>query len=116
LREAGIAKTDVSEVERLVPATIDHAAATDDLAAQLLLDADLAILAAAPADYEHHRLAVRAEYAAVPDDAWRTGRAAVLTSRAVRDPLFHTRRARQRWEQAAKGESGRRTGHAQPTD
>lgn len=102
LREAGISATEVSEVERLVLATIDHAAADDDLAAQILFDADLAILAAAPADYERYRLAVRAEYAAVPDDAWRTGRAAVLTSLAARDPLFHTQAARRRWEQAAK--------------
>lgn len=101
LRSAGIAESDVSEVERLVLATIDHAAAADDLSAQILFDADLAILAAPPADYERYRLAVRAEYAAVPDDAWRTGRAAVLSSLAARDPLFHTQPARQRWEQAA---------------
>jgi predicted metal-dependent HD superfamily phosphohydrolase len=102
LRSAGIADTDVSEVERLVLATIGHSAAADDLTAQILFDADLAILAAPPADYERYRLAVRAEYAAVPDDDWRTGRAAVLSSLAGRDPLFHTRPARQRWERAAK--------------
>lgn len=102
LRRAGITGTDVSEVERLVLATIDHAAAPTDLAAQILFDADLAILAAQPEDYERYRRAVRAEYASVSDDAWRTGRAAVLTGLAARDPLFHTEPARKHWEQRAK--------------
>jgi predicted metal-dependent HD superfamily phosphohydrolase len=102
LRRAGITGTDVSEVERLVLATIDHAAAPTDLAAQILFDADLAILAAQPEDYERYRRAVRAEYASVSDDAWRSGRAAVLTGLAARDPLFHTAPARKHWEQRAK--------------
>jgi predicted metal-dependent HD superfamily phosphohydrolase len=102
LRRAGVAESDVSEVERLVLATIDHVADAADLTAQILFDADLAILAAPPEDYERYRSAVRAEYATVSDDAWRTGRAAVLTSLATRDPLFHTEPARARWEQRAK--------------
>lgn len=102
LRRAGISGTDVSEVERLVLATIDHVAAPTDLAAQILFDADLAILAAEPEDYERYRRAVRAEYVSVSDDAWRTGRAAVLTGLAARDPLFHTAPARKHWEQRAK--------------
>jgi predicted metal-dependent HD superfamily phosphohydrolase len=102
LRRTGIADAEVSEVERLVLATIDHVADPADLAAQILFDADLAILAAPPDDYEHYRRAVRAEYASVPDDAWRTGRAAVLTALAARDPLYHTEPARNRWEHQAK--------------
>lgn len=102
LRRAGIGGQDMSEVERLVLATIDHVAEPADLAAQILFDADLAILAAPAEEYERYRRAVRAEYAAVPDDAWRTGRGAVLTGLAARDPLFHTAPARQRWELPAK--------------
>ena len=103
LRQAGLGAVDVSEVERLVLATIHHTADSADLAAQILFDADLAILAAPPAGYERYRRAVRAEYASVPDEAWRTGRAAVLTDLAARDPLFHTAPARRRWERAAHG-------------
>jgi predicted metal-dependent HD superfamily phosphohydrolase len=102
LRRAGIAAADVSEVEGLVLATLDHAAGDADLAAQLLFDADLAILGAAEPDYQRYRLAVRAEYASVSDDTWRTGRAAVLADLAGREPLFHTAQARHRWEQRAK--------------
>ena len=102
LRRAGVAEADVSEVERLVLSTIDHIAAPADLTAQILFDADLAILAAPPEHYERYRQAVRAEYASASDEAWRTGRAAVLTDLAARDPLFHTDPARKRWEQGAK--------------
>jgi predicted metal-dependent HD superfamily phosphohydrolase len=102
LRRAGIAAADMSEVEGLVLATLDHSASAADLAAQVLFDADLAILGASVPDYQRYHLAVRAEYASVPDDAWRTGRAAVLTDLAAREPLFHTTPARHRWERQAK--------------
>ena len=102
LRRAGIAGTDVSEVERLVLATLDHAAGSADLVAQVLFDADLAVLGGEPDDYTAYRLAVRAEYAHVSDADWRTGRAAVLADLAGREPLFHTAPARKRWEHVAK--------------
>ncbi|HEX4222398.1 MAG TPA: HD domain-containing protein [Pseudonocardiaceae bacterium] len=102
LRRAGIADADVSEVEGLVLATLDHSASAADLAAQVLFDADLAILGASVPDYQRYHLAVRTEYASVPEDAWRTGRVAVLTDLAAREPLFHTTPARHRWERQAK--------------
>lgn len=102
LRRAGVTGADVSEVERLVLATLHHAADSADLVAQVLFDADLAILAAPPEEYETYRLAVRAEYAQVTDDAWRSGRGAVLAGLAGREPLFHTAPARKRWEHGAK--------------
>jgi predicted metal-dependent HD superfamily phosphohydrolase len=97
-RLAGLPEAD--EVARLVLATVDHA--SDDPLTCLLLDADLAILGSDPAGYERYRAAVRAEYAHVPDDAWRIGRAGVLRSLAGRDPLYVTRPARERWEERAK--------------
>ncbi len=83
-----LAEADVARVEGLVLATIDHTAPPGDLVAQALLDADLAILAADPDGYERYRQAVRAEYAHVGDDDWRTGRAAVLRSLLDKDPLY----------------------------
>ncbi|NUT92948.1 MAG: HD domain-containing protein [Saccharothrix sp.] len=97
LEEAGV---DPEPVAALVLATIDHTAA-DELTA-LLMDADLAILGAEPAAYERYRQAVRAEYAHVPEDAWRAGRGQVLTSLHARDPLYLTPQARDRWEARAK--------------
>ncbi|RKT70393.1 putative metal-dependent HD superfamily phosphohydrolase [Saccharothrix variisporea] len=97
LEEAGV---DPEPVVALVLATIDHTA-TDELTA-LLMDADLAILAADPEAYERYRQAVRREYAHVTDEAWRAGRGQVLESLHERDPLYRTPRARARWEARAK--------------
>ena len=97
-RLAGLPEAD--GVAALVLATADHTSA--DPLTCLLLDADLAILGTDPATYERYRTAVRAEYAHVPDDAWRVGRAEVLRSLARRDPLYATPHARERWEGRAK--------------
>jgi predicted metal-dependent HD superfamily phosphohydrolase len=102
LRRAGVAEADVTRVETLVLATAAHSASQDDHTALVLLDADLAILGADPATYDRYRLAVRAEYAAVDDQAWRSGRSAVLSGLLARQPLYATGAARQRWEAAAK--------------
>ncbi|HEV7205124.1 MAG TPA: hypothetical protein VGN18_10970 [Jatrophihabitans sp.] len=107
LTRAGLAPELASRVEALVLATLTHEAAPDDLPAAVLLDADLAILAAPPADYADYVAGVRAEYAAVPDDAWRTGRSAVLEALAARAELYVTAPARARWEAAARANVAR---------
>lgn len=75
-------------VHRLVMATAGHRPADADEAA--LVDADLAILGAAPNEYAAYARAVRAEYAHVPDDSWRAGRAAVLRGFAGMEHLYAT--------------------------
>lgn len=83
-------------------ATTAHSASPDDPAAWVLLDADLAILGADPPAYDRYRLAVREEYAALDEPAWRAGRTAVMSGLLARDPLYGTRAARQRWEAQAR--------------
>jgi len=73
----------VAEVARLVRLTANHAVAPGDRNGALLADADLAILAAPPDAYDRYAAAIRREYAHVPDEAFRAGRAAVL--RRLRD-------------------------------
>jgi predicted metal-dependent HD superfamily phosphohydrolase len=102
LTRAGVAPVHVARAEELVLATTTHSAAPDDLTAWALLDADLAILGTDPSGYDRYRVAVRQEYAAVDEPAWRAGRAAVMSRLLSRDPLFQTAAARQRWEAAAK--------------
>lgn len=97
LTEAGVAEPDVARVEGLVLATVDHTAPPEDHVANALLDADLAVLAGTPAEYERYRQAVRAEYAHVTDAQWRVGRAAVLRSLLDKDPLYRTPEAHERW-------------------
>ncbi|MCS7476008.1 hypothetical protein ACFFQW_08415 [Umezawaea endophytica] len=102
LTGAGVATGDVTRVENLVLATLTHEAPAGDRLAEALLDADLAVLGSDPAGYERYRAAVRREYAHVPEDAWRVGRAAVLTSLVKRDPLYLTTTARERWSAPAR--------------
>ncbi|AXV07855.1 hypothetical protein DVS28_a3179 [Euzebya pacifica] len=93
---------DVAEAARLIRLTATHDVDPGDTMAAVLCDADLSILGGDPAGYEAYRRAVREEYAAVPDEAWRTGRAAVLRRLLDRPRLFLTDTAHDRWEQRAR--------------
>jgi predicted metal-dependent HD superfamily phosphohydrolase len=66
----------IAEVRRLILLTAGHEA--EDPRGRDLIAADLAILTSERARYQQYVRDVRAEYAHVDDDAWRTGRAAVL--------------------------------------
>ena len=90
------------EAARLVRLTATHRPAEDDTAGQVLCDADLAILAAAPERYADYVEGVRREHAHVPDADFAVGRAAVLRDLLAKPTLFHTAVARERWEQRAR--------------
>lgn len=100
LIHSGADQAAAEEVAQIVLDTIDHLGATPT--ARAVLDADLAILAADPADYETYRAQVRAEYGHLDDERWRVGRAAVLRSLLERDRLYLSDAARDRWEPAAR--------------
>ena len=102
LTRAGVADAHIDQAEALVLATAAHEAPEGDFAAAALLDADLAILGAPPAVYSAYVDNVREEYARYPDDAWATGRAAVLENLLARPALYLTESARSRWEAAAR--------------
>jgi predicted metal-dependent HD superfamily phosphohydrolase len=91
LADCGWEPARVERVATLIELTAGHHPAGDtDLGADILLDADLAILGAEPADYRAYVTGVRAEYAHVDDDAWRVGRAAVLRSFLDRPAIYRT--------------------------
>ncbi|MBC9716524.1 hypothetical protein H9Y04_28730 [Streptomyces sp. TRM66268-LWL] len=102
LAEAGLAPAAVSEVARLVRLTVTHAPDADDRDGQVLCDADLAILASEPASYAAYTKAVREEYAFVPDDAFRSGRAQILSQLLTLPRLFHTPHGVREWEPRAR--------------
>lgn len=56
----------------------------------VLLDIDLAILGAAPARFDEYERQIRAEYAAVPEDAFRAGRAQLLRGFLARPRIYAT--------------------------
>ena len=101
LAGAGLGRDEVAEVGRLVRLTAAHSPTADDGAGQLLCDADLAVLGREPAGYRRYAAQIREEYAHVPDELFRAGRAAVLEHLLALDPLFHTERARELWLERA---------------
>ncbi len=95
-------RPEADEVARLVRLTEDHRPDEDDANGCVLSDADLAILAATPERYAEYVSDVRHEYAGVPDDLFRQGRAAVLRDLLAKEHLFHTTYARDHWEARAR--------------
>ena len=102
LRGLAIAPSVVDEVARLVRLTLTHDPAPDDVRGALLSDADLAVLAAAPERYARYAADVRQEYAHVDDEAFRSGRTAVLRSLLDRPRLYVTEEGHRRWDEAAR--------------
>jgi predicted metal-dependent HD superfamily phosphohydrolase len=104
LRALQIDDADVGAVRALVLASQDHELSGDHqggLAASFH-DADLWILSAPPERYAEYTTQVRAEYAAVPDAAFRAGRAAVLRPFLERESIYATGLARREWEPRAR--------------
>jgi predicted metal-dependent HD superfamily phosphohydrolase len=89
LGELGIVPELTAKVATLILLTT-HAATPDSPDANVLLDADLAILGAGEARYRRYADAIRREYAHVPDEAYRAGRAAVLEGFLARDRIYRT--------------------------
>ncbi len=102
LTELAVAPDVVDEVARLVRMTLTHEPAPEDLSGALLSDADLAVLGADPKRYARYAADVRDEYAHVDDDAFRSGRTAVLRSLLDRPRLYVTEQAHRRWDLAAR--------------
>lgn len=103
-------------IAALIEATTPgHADGVVDAPAAHLLDADLAIFAAPRVRYEEYAAGVRAEYAHVPDDAFRAGRARVLRDYAERRHLYATPAARDLWEERARRNLARELAELAPT-
>jgi len=88
LWQIGWPESRLALVYHLIEATAGHTAAGFEAA--VLLDADLAILGADPSSYADYVDAVRFEYEFVDDDAWRSGRAAVLGAFLARERIYNT--------------------------
>ncbi|MDB6135722.1 MAG: hypothetical protein JWM59_3965 [Verrucomicrobiales bacterium] len=79
----------VAEVVRLILATDFRRPRTGEPDEALLIDLDFSILGAPWPEYDAYHHAVRREYGAVPDDAYKAGRSAVLR-RFLSAALFAT--------------------------
>lgn len=101
LRTLGVPSEVCAEVARLVLLT-RHDSAPRDAAGRLLCDIDLSILGRPQAEFDQYDRQIRAEYAWVPDEAYRVGRRRVLQAFLERRPLFQTEFFRRRYEAAAR--------------
>ena len=88
----GVPPATVNRVKELVLATAHLASAEPPVERDtvVLLDADLAILGASEERYRRYAADIRREYAFVPDEEYRRGRAAVLRLFLSRPRIFHT--------------------------
>lgn len=102
LTRLGLPTTSVAEVERLVLLTAGHDSDPADRNGALLCDADLAILAAAPDEYDRYAAAIRREYAHLPEETFRTGRAAVLRHLLGLPARYRVPALAARWERPAR--------------
>jgi predicted metal-dependent HD superfamily phosphohydrolase len=102
LSAAGLSSSDVAEVARLVRLTTSHDPARGDANGAVLCDADLVVLARPEREYAAYVAAVRAEYAQVGDQDFRSGRAAVLAGLLRLPTLYRTTHGSATWEEAAR--------------
>jgi predicted metal-dependent HD superfamily phosphohydrolase len=102
LSSLGLAPARIAEVSRLVRLTASHDPSPGDRNGETLCDADLKILASCADRYAGYTAAVRAEYAHVPQDAFRAGRSKVLRALLDAPAVYRTPYARQYWETQAR--------------
>ncbi|MDR3017640.1 MAG: N-methyl-D-aspartate receptor NMDAR2C subunit [Delftia acidovorans] len=101
LRGQGLPADVSGRVHGLIMATC-HAAQPSGIDAQLLVDADLGILAADPLRFAEYELQVRAEYEWVPLPLYRAKRREVLQGFMQREAIYCTDWFRQRLESRAR--------------
>jgi predicted metal-dependent HD superfamily phosphohydrolase len=89
-------------VSALVLKTKDHARGDASPDEAIFLDMDIAILGAPRSEYMQYAAEIRAEYAAVSDEAFAAGRSAFLRSWLSREHLFRTEVYRGELDQSAR--------------
>lgn len=98
----GVSEAGCETIARMILLTKTHLVEADDRDGCALVDADLSILGAPPAQYAAYAAAVRKEYAWVPEDQYRAGRRQVLENFLARPSIFYTAPMRSRFEVAAR--------------
>lgn len=101
LTAAGVQADVADRVSASIMATC-HSDRPSSPDAQLVVDIDLAILAAAPDRFEEYERQIRVEYQHVPEQIFLTKRRAVLSSFLERPHIYLTPTYAQRFESAAR--------------
>lgn len=103
LSNLGIPESTIITVTRLILNTKKHQVAVDDYDSQVLLDADLAILATNPVQYLEYAHAIRQEYGWVAQAEYIIGRRQVLEEFLQRSHIYFTPLMSEFAEPSARG-------------
>jgi predicted metal-dependent HD superfamily phosphohydrolase len=90
LQRLGLPPETIMATTHLILCTKTHQADSNDGDAQILLDADLAILGSDPLRYQQYAAAIRQEYGWVAEQDYRVGRSQVLQKFLARNRLYFT--------------------------
>lgn len=92
----------VAEIRNLILLTKNHTMNLKNTDAEVMLDADLAILGQSPREYEAYASAIRTEYEWVQNEKFRNGRRKLLSSFLSRPRIYHTTEYFNRYESQAR--------------
>ena len=106
LAELGVASSIIDVIVRHIEGTERHVATGGDSA--LVVDLDLAILAAPPRDFDHFEEQIRKEYCHVPDPLYRAGRRRVLEGFLSRSEIYRVAQIREELEGRSRVNLARR--------
>ena len=112
LQAAGASTGVAARVHALIMATC-HSTRPQTPDQEILLDVDLAILGAPTALFDAYETQIRAEYASLPEAAFRKGRRHILEEFLARGPIFHTPYFSSRYEVQARANLRRSVGQLQ---
>ena len=90
LGQRNVDDSDIAEIVRLIMLTKTHKVEDDDVLGRIMIDADLAILAAPDLEYDTYADNIRKEYDWVEESAYIQGRVKFLESFLKRERLFYT--------------------------
>ncbi len=107
LRQVGVEDDDLTAIDRLIRLTASHDAQDAEPLETAFQDADLWILSAPERRFDEYCDQVRDEYSALPEAAYRQGRAAILEPLLHRDTIYRSSFALMAWEAPARANLGR---------
>jgi predicted metal-dependent HD superfamily phosphohydrolase len=102
LSAMGVERRICDSVAALIIATRDHHIHCADQVAAMFLDADMAILGAAPTDYSAYAEGVRREFSSVPSFLFNIGRRRFLRESLARERIYASDWFFSRYEQMAR--------------
>lgn len=101
MESLGVSEDVISRIQELMMALFTHRADPSDMDAQVLIDADLGMLAASPQDFKRFREALRQECTDLCDIEFFRARRSAIRKILSREQIFHSPLATA-WEETAR--------------